>query len=89
MAGAYEVPYAPHMFGTAVGQAASLHLLASTPNGLFMEVDANPNPLRTDLLRKAPFELREGQFVPVGDRPGLGIELDEAALAEYEVKRFG
>ena len=88
MAWAWEIPYAPHMFGTAVGQAASLHLLASTPNGLFMEVDANPNPLMTRLLKKSTFEFQGGGFVVSGDGPGLGIELDPEVVREFEVRTF-
>jgi L-alanine-DL-glutamate epimerase-like enolase superfamily enzyme len=86
MAWAWETPYAPHMFGTAVGQAASLHLLAATPNGLFMEVDANPNPLLNNLLKENAFAFRDGGFHFVEERPGLGIELDETAVREFELK---
>jgi L-alanine-DL-glutamate epimerase-like enolase superfamily enzyme len=88
MAWAWEIPYAPHMFGTAVGLAASLHLLASTPNGLCMEVDANPNPLMDNLLKKQPFEFREGGFDFAGDLPGLGIELDKEVVKEFELLNF-
>jgi L-alanine-DL-glutamate epimerase-like enolase superfamily enzyme len=85
MADAWGLPYAPHMFGTAVGLAASLHILSATPNGLFMEVDANPNGLRTELLQDAFFDLHEGAFVIRSDRPGLGITLDESFVREYAV----
>lgn len=88
MAWAWEIPYAPHMFGTAVGLTASLHLMAATPNGLFMEVDATPNPLMTRLLKKSIFELRTGGFVISGEGPGLGIEIDTEVLKEYEVREF-
>lgn len=83
MAQAWGIPYAPHMFGTAVGLAASLHLLASTPCGLYMEVDANPNPLRTDLLTESFFRWERGVFVIHEEKPGLGIELDPAVLKAY------
>ena len=89
MAWAWEIPYAPHMFGTAVALAASLHLLASTPNGLFMEVDANPNPLMDRLLKKQPFAFRDGGFVFAGDLPGLGFELDGEVVKQYEVRNQG
>jgi D-galactarolactone cycloisomerase len=67
-----------------VGQAASLHLLAATPNGRFMEVDANPNPLLNNLLKESAFTFRDGGFHSVGEKPGLGIELDETAVREFE-----
>ncbi|MCL6612057.1 MAG: mandelate racemase/muconate lactonizing enzyme family protein [Peptococcaceae bacterium] len=84
MARAWGLPFAPHMFGTAVGLAASLHLLASTPNGLYMEVDANPNPLLTDLLEEAFFSFQNGSFILGEDKPGLGIKLDADLLKDLE-----
>lgn len=84
MAGTWGIPYAPHMFGTAVGLAASLHLLASTPNGLFMEVDANRNPLLNDLLEETFYEFDNGSFVLAGEKPGLGIKLNMDAVKHFE-----
>ena len=81
MADAWGLKWAPHFFGNAVGLAATLHLFAATPGGMFVEYDATENPLRDDLLVK-PFNILNGHIeVPTG--PGLGIELDEDA-----VKRF-
>ncbi len=51
---------------------------------LFMEVDANPNPLRTDLLSASSFQLEGGSFNRVNDMPGLGITLDMEFIKEYE-----
>lgn len=82
MADAWGIPYAPHMFGNAVGVIATLHLFASTPNGLIQEVDANPNPLFNILKEKIRVE--DGNFI-VPEKPGLGIELDEEAISEFEV----
>lgn len=84
MARAWRLPYAPHMFGTAVGLAASLHLLASTPYGLYMEVDANPNPLLTDLLEESFFKFQNGSFILSEDMPGLGIKLNPDLIKELE-----
>lgn len=84
IADAWGLGYAPHMFGTAVGEAASLHVLASIPHGLFMEVDANPNPLRTDLLSSSSFRFEDGSFLLTSDRPGLGITLNMEVVKEYQ-----
>ncbi|HBV97479.1 MAG: hypothetical protein JL50_08100 [Peptococcaceae bacterium BICA1-7] len=84
MAQAWNLPFAPHMFGTGVGLAASLHLLASTPGGLFMEVDANPNPLLSDLLLDKFFEFEKGDFVMAFEKPGLGITLNGELVHEFE-----
>lgn len=83
MAGAWRLPFAPHMFGTGVGVAASLHLLFSTPGGLFMEVDANPNPLRNDLLEETFYVFKDGCFVLAEEMPGLGIKLNMDVVNEY------
>ena len=75
---------APHAFGSAVLLMASLHFAASIPNGLVLEWDQNPNGLRTDLL-KEEFRLESDSTVKLSDRPGLGIELDRAAVDRYRV----
>jgi L-alanine-DL-glutamate epimerase-like enolase superfamily enzyme len=84
MAAGWGLDYAPHMFGTAVGEAASLQVMASIPDGLFMEVDANPNPLRTELLSSSSFQFEDGGFVLVHDMPGLGITPNMDFIKEYE-----
>jgi L-alanine-DL-glutamate epimerase-like enolase superfamily enzyme len=75
---------APHAFGSAVLLVASLHFAASIPNGLVLEWDQNPNGLRTDLL-KEELRLEADSTVRPPERPGLGIELDRAAVDKYRV----
>lgn len=85
MAACWELPFAPHMFGTAVGQAASLHLMAATPGGLWMEVDATPNPLLQRLVKRSSFRLENGAFQVQDEMPGLGIELDKEVIRELSI----
>jgi L-alanine-DL-glutamate epimerase-like enolase superfamily enzyme len=73
---------APHAFASAVTLAASLHLLASIPNGLVLEFDQNPNGLRDELL-KEPIRIDGEGMIRLPERPGLGIELDPAAVERY------
>jgi len=75
---------APHAFAGAVLLVASLHFAAAIPNGLLLEWDQNPNALRDDLL-KEPLRLEPNGTVKVPERPGLGIELDRAAVERYRV----
>src|SRR5665213_2506036 len=75
---------APHSFGSAVLLMASLHYAASIPNGLVLEWDQNPNGLRTDLL-KHDWRLESDSTIKLPDRPGLGVELDRAALDRFRV----
>jgi L-alanine-DL-glutamate epimerase-like enolase superfamily enzyme len=84
LAEAFNIPYAPHYLGGAVGLVASLHILAAVPGGWRMEMDANPNPLRqefgADLLN-----LENGSLaIPQG--AGLGIELEADLLEKYRIE---
>jgi D-arabinonate dehydratase/D-galactarolactone cycloisomerase len=72
-------------YSSAVSTAATLQLLYALPNGDYFECDQDPNALRDELAKQPLFEMADGLVVP-SDRPGLGIELDEGALARYRVK---
>ena len=75
---------APHAFAGAVLLLSSLHYAASIPNSLVLEWDQNPNALRDELL-KEPLKLESDGTVRLPERPGLGIELDRAAVERYRV----
>src|SRR5947209_6131957 len=49
LAQAHHLMVAPHAFASAVTLAASLHFIASIPNGLVLEFDQNTNGLRDEL----------------------------------------
>jgi len=72
----------PHFLGSAPGQAASLHL-ASGCGEILMELDVNPNPLRTELF-KEPIEIENG-YVHIPDAPGISWELDFEMVKKYMV----
>ena len=83
----------PHVWGSGISVAASLHAIASTPwqpytylpiplqNDPVVEFDRNYNPLRDDLIEPAIKRLENSVFVPTG--PGLGITVNEDRLAKY------
>ena len=75
MAEAYYATIAPHNPLGPISLAAGLQMAASIPNFLCQE----QRSLGEGYL-KQPFVLRQG-FVEVPTGPGLGIELDENALA--------
>lgn len=89
MAGAFGVRYVPHVWGTGIALAASLQLLAVLPHNPLrrtpwepiLEFDRSEHPFRQAVL-KAPLEHERGVVrIPTG--PGLGIEVDRAALEKY------
>ncbi|HLJ18439.1 MAG TPA: mandelate racemase/muconate lactonizing enzyme family protein [Bryobacteraceae bacterium] len=82
MADAHSVLWAPHIStGTAVYFSASLQLAVSTPNFIIMEGgNLLDSPFGNRLL-KEPIEHKPGSAT-VPERPGLGIEFDEAELAK-------
>lgn len=74
---AHGIRYCPHYLGGGIGLMASAHLLAAVGGDGSLEVDNNPNPLRTMLAHPYP-ELKDGHF-QLSSAPGLGVEpqLDE------------
>lgn len=67
--------------GTAIGLAASLHLLAVVGGTGRVELDANLNPLRTDLAG-LDLGVKDGTLPPPTG-PGLGVEPDPKALRRF------
>jgi L-alanine-DL-glutamate epimerase-like enolase superfamily enzyme len=78
---AHHLPFAAHVFSSAVNLAASLHLVAAIPNGTYFELDRNVNRLRDDLIER-PFGIDDEGKIRLPDGPGLGITLDAGALRE-------
>jgi len=77
MAEAYYVPIAPHNPMGPISLAVGLQLAASIPNFLVQEqVSLGEGYL------KNPFKLQKDGTVLVPKGPGLGIELDEALIAD-------
>jgi L-alanine-DL-glutamate epimerase-like enolase superfamily enzyme len=75
----------PHCWKSGISVAATGHLAAVTANMPFFECvpkDMAESALRRDLLRE-DLEVVDGQLVLPGT-PGLGIELDQAALHRFE-----
>lgn len=91
LASAFGVQYLPHVWGSAVGLAANLHLAATVPDNppglaptpLLFEYDRTENRFR-DELALTPIVLKQGQLaVPSG--PGLGIAVNERVIERYRV----
>ena len=91
MANACGIQVNPHVWGSPVMIAATLHLAATLPpcpparnaqpymQEPVMEFDRTPSAIRQELCA-VPFD-QEDSFVRVPTGPGLGIEVDEGVVA--------
>lgn len=87
---AWEAEYAgvdvcPHAWLTDLLTAASLHFNAILPRALFLEYNVCDNPMLRKIIRN-PVRMDADGFIPVPQGPGLGIEVDENAVARFCVK---
>ncbi len=82
MAAPQDMLVAPHCSIGPVALAACLHFDASTPNFLIQEAFAEFDvPWRNDLVAGWN-PIKDGEFF-LSDSPGLGLELDERAIADH------
>ena len=70
-----------HTYSYALNAAASLHFVAAIHDTDLFECQATPNAIR-DALDSALLRPKDG-WVRVPSGPGLGIAIDEAALARF------
>ena len=76
---------ATHTWSDAVALVANLHLIASLPTGMTVEIDRTGNPFIDELL-VTPVRVVDGKIaVPQG--PGLGIELNRVALERFRLPK--
>ena len=86
LAAVRDLRVAPHCSVGPVALAACLHFDMATPNFMVQEAFAEFDvPWRNQLVRGWN-PLRHGEFV-LGDEPGLGLDLDEAAIADHPYVR--
>jgi galactonate dehydratase len=85
MAEPWHVAVAPHNYNsTTIGLASTLQVSACIPNFLITEYFVNFESVGRDIARPA-FEVKDS-YIALPTAPGLGIELDEAALARYPLR---
>jgi L-alanine-DL-glutamate epimerase-like enolase superfamily enzyme len=86
LARAAGLRFAPHISHSALNHAATLHVLSVAGRDGTYELDASAtNPFR-DGVFSGGLVLKDGQ-ARLLDRPGLGVDVDEAALANYPAER--
>ena len=85
MAEPCHVAVSPHNYNsTTVGLAATLQAAAGMPNFLITEYFVNFEEVGRAIARP-PFSVEDGHIV-LPTAPGLGIDLDEGALARYPAR---
>lgn len=81
----------PHVWGSAIAQAAALQFIAALPvahHSLFalepvLEYDRSSHPFRQQLITQ-PLQMAGGVVqVPTG--PGLGVEVDRSVLEAFSI----
>jgi len=75
--------FCPHYLGGGIGLLASAHLLAAVGGDGLLEIDSNPNPLRS-LLCGPLGDISDG-MATLSEFTGLGIEPDLASLDQFIV----
>ena len=75
------IPSVNHTYSYGINLAASLHFAAAVESTSLFEYQATPNEIRDALVPDAPRPVEGMLDLPVG--PGLGVHVDEAALARF------
>jgi galactonate dehydratase len=86
LAEAYFVPLAPHCTATFLGIAASLHVVSSIPLFLIHEFYPQNAGFNLPGVTRMAYELDDQGYIGLPPGPGLGVEVDEARLAEEAKK---
>ena len=90
LAHSFGVEVNPHVWGSAIAQAASIQVIASIPVTHFsifarepiLEYDQSSHPFRRELL-STPFELVNG-MINISEDKGLGIEVNLETIKKYK-----
>ncbi len=81
LAEAYHVSLAPHCTTSSLGATASLHVAASIPFLLIHET-APQNIAWGEQFARKPWTIDKDGYASIPEGPGLGVEIDEKALAK-------
>ena len=84
IASAYQLRYAPHLWGGALTFAAGLQTMVVASTGFIVEYSLGANPMLHELAVE-DFTVVDGHM-DVPDRPGLGVTVDEDFVEKYRVK---
>ena len=74
---------ATHTWSDAVAVVANAHVVSAAPNGITVEIDRTGTPFIEELLL-GTLDVKDG-LLQLGDRPGLGIELNPEVVDAYRM----
>ena len=77
----WQVSICPHNPSGPIANAATLQLAACVPNFLYLETMASDVPWRSEIARET-CRFENGEML-IPDAPGLGVEINEEALANH------
>ncbi|NKB68034.1 MAG: mandelate racemase/muconate lactonizing enzyme family protein [Candidatus Latescibacteria bacterium] len=87
LADMYYMPLAPHNICGPVGTFAACHVCAAVPNFLVLEFHHLDEPFWENLVVEGPLIL-DGH-IDMGQRPGLGLTLDEDVVRRHAKENLG
>jgi L-alanine-DL-glutamate epimerase-like enolase superfamily enzyme len=80
------IPIAPHNISSPVGTLAAAHYCAAIPNFLVLEFHASDVPFWNDLVDGVAKPIIRDGAIPLPEKPGLGITLNEEVARKYARK---
>ncbi len=78
--------FTPHTWTNGIGVLANLHVCCGVGGGPYLEYPYDPpgwTPERRDFMLTEPVRIDGEGWLNVPDAPGLGVELDEEAVAHH------
>ncbi|HSO05801.1 MAG TPA: mandelate racemase/muconate lactonizing enzyme family protein [Pelomicrobium sp.] len=85
LASAWKLPINPHTSATGLNMAATIHFLCAIDYPGYFEADlAKNNAFREELAGK-PYEVRSDGTVWPLEKPGIGLDVDEAFIKDHPV----
>lgn len=79
----YYIPFAPHNVASPIGSLASAHVCVSIPNFLVLEFHWLHRDYWTTIIKEKEDIIRDG-YITLSDRPGIGLDLDEAVARQHQ-----
>lgn len=81
-----DLELVPHGWNTAIGIAADLHLMSTSPSPGYVEFNVG-NVLVEDIMAE-PFGMNSDGTITVPEAPGLGISIDEEMIGHLSSSGF-